>query len=169
MSIACLCSQSSFLEEIQSMNKRKKKILFFSQRKCSRKKQQDLSNFHDQIYICIVDYTISMRFFFFSSFLFSVIQYTFYLKIKVLVNNRVWKRSIFRLVRSRLIQFFIFFRSSSDRSYSYSTEHMQHDYRINTRHANSREYDVSLSLSFFFCFYSHNHQYSFSNLGIFIF
>jgi hypothetical protein len=56
------------------------------------------------------------------------------LQNKVL-NARVLKRSIFRLVRSRLIKFLFFGGLVIDRAVavSYSVEYMQHDYRINTQ------------------------------------
>jgi len=65
------------------------------------------------------------------SFIFFVLLSIVQTKVPILY---VLKRSVFGLARSRLIKFAFFGSSVIDRAttVSYSTEHMQHDYRINT-------------------------------------
>jgi hypothetical protein len=94
------------------------------------------------------------------SFIFFVLLSIVQTKVLILY---VLKRSVFRLARSRLIKFAFFGGPVIDRAttVSYSTEHMQHDYRINThthtRLATRGNFCVSLS---FLCFSSHNRRHS---------
>jgi len=123
------------------------KINHFLPKKCSRKK--------NKIYlIFMINSSIYRRLSFIVFVLLSIVQ----TKVPILY---VLKRSVFRLARSRLIKFAFFGSPVIDRAttVSYSTEHMQHDYRINThtRLATRGNFCVSLS---FLCFSSHNRRHS---------